>query len=144
MRQLYPDTTDVDRVAAYGRLDQVAGRPAVRLNMIASIDGAASVSGRSGALGGPADKALFAILRSLADVVVGAATMRVEGYGPARLDVAARARRQGWGLAAVPPIAVVTRQCRLAWDSPFFVDAEARPVVITVSSSAAGDRAAAA
>jgi riboflavin biosynthesis pyrimidine reductase len=35
----------------------------------------------------PADKALFAVLRSLADVVlVGAGTMRAEGYGPARLS----------------------------------------------------------
>jgi len=145
MRQLQPEANDVDLVGAYGRLGRLADRPAVRLNMIASVDGAASVSGRSGALGGPADKALFGILRSLADVVlVGAGTMRAEMYGPAVLDSAARARRQGWGIAAVPPIAVVTRACRLDWGSPFFADAEARPMVITVSSSAAADRAAAA
>jgi 5-amino-6-(5-phosphoribosylamino)uracil reductase len=73
-------------------------------------------------------------LRSLADVIlVGAATMRTEGYGPARLDGAAGARRQRSGLAPVPPIAVVTGACRLDWGSPFLTEAEQQPVVITAS-----------
>ena len=77
MRQLFPTPGDVDPVDAYGRLgSSLAGRPGVRLNMIASVDGAASLAGRSGSLGGPADMALFATLRLLADVVlVGAGTM---------------------------------------------------------------------
>ena len=85
MRQLFPTAGDVDPADAYGRLAALGpSRPRVRLNMIASVDGAASLLGRSGALGGPADKALFATLRSLADVVlVGAGTMRAEGYGAA-------------------------------------------------------------
>lgn len=142
MHQLYPELADIDPFDAYGRPARRDGRPSVRLNMIASIDGAAYLSGRSGALGGPADKALFATLRSLADVIlVGAATVRVEGYGPARLDPAARARRQRLGLATTVPIAVVTRSCRLDWTSPFFTAAEARPLVVTASSSNAGDRA---
>lgn len=106
MRRLHPCPADaVDPVAEYGRLAPLAGgRPAVRVNMIASIDGASSAGGLSGALGGPPDKAVFAALRCLADViVVGAATMRAEGYGPARLDGTARARRRGWGLPEVPP-----------------------------------------
>jgi riboflavin biosynthesis pyrimidine reductase len=141
MRQLYPDPGEVDPVDAYGRLSRVGDRPRVRLNMIASVDGAASVAARSGALGGPADKALFATLRSLADVIlVGAATMRTEGYGPARLDETARDRRRQWGLVPVPPIAVVTRACRLDWNLPFFREAEQRPVVITATSAAASDR----
>ena len=145
MRQIYPDPADVDPLDAYGRPGRADGRPSVRLNMIASVDGAAYLGGRSGAMGGPADKALFATLRSLADVIlVGAATMRTESYGPALLDDAARARRQRWGTAPVPPIAVVTRACRLDWTSSFFADAEQRPLVITASSSATSDRDAAA
>src|SRR5580658_1525233 len=107
MRQLFPLPGDVDPVDAYGRLTATnSGRPAVRLNMIASVDGAATVDGRSGQLGGPPDKAVFATLRSLADVVmVGAGTMRAEGYGPARLADDARARRRDSGLPPVPPIA---------------------------------------
>lgn len=142
-RRLHPNPAEaVDPVAEYGRLAPLAaGRPAVRVNMIASIDGASSAGGLSGALSGPPDKAVFAVLRSLADViVVGAATMRAEGYGPARLDCAARARRRGWGLPEVPPIAVLTRACRLDWGSTFFTEAEQRPIVITVAAAAEADR----
>ncbi|HEY2429167.1 MAG TPA: pyrimidine reductase family protein [Acidimicrobiales bacterium] len=142
MRQLLPIPVDIDPVDAYGRLAALRpGRPGVRLNMIASVDGAASVDGRSGALGGPADKAMVATLRTLADVIlVGAGTARAEGYGPARLTPAARALRRDWGTRPVPPIAVVTRSCRLDWDSAFFTEAEERPLVVTTSSAAAGER----
>ena len=142
MRPLVAAPVDVDPVDAYGRLRRRGPRrPGVRLNMISSLDGAASLHGRSGALGGPVDRALFAVLRSLADVIlVGAATMRAEGYGPVRLDEGARSRRGRWGLPAVPPIAVVTRACRLDWAAPFFALAEQRPLVITVGSAAALDR----
>jgi len=145
MRQLFPEATDVDPIDAYGRLPRAGGRPGVRLNMIASVDGAAALAGRSGGLGGPADQELFATLRGLADVIlVGAATMRDEAYGPARLDDAVRDRRRGWGLAPVPPVAVVTRACRLEWDSPFFTELGHRPIVLTTSAAAPADRAKAA
>jgi riboflavin biosynthesis pyrimidine reductase len=142
MRALVPAPGNIDPVDAYGRLGRLGPRrPRVRLNMIASVDGAASLDGRSGTLGGPADKGLFAVLRSLADVIlVGAATVRAEGYGPVRLDEGARSRRRQWGLPAVPPIAVVTRTCRLDWASEFFTEAEQRPLVITVASAGAADR----
>ena len=141
MRQLFPDPGEVDPVDAYGRLGRVGDRPGVRLNMIASVDGAASIAGMSGSLGGPADKSVFAALRSLADVIlVGAATMRTEGYGPARLGDEARNLRRQWGLAPVPPIAVVTRASQLDWGSSFFTEAEQRPIVVTTTSAAAADR----
>jgi riboflavin biosynthesis pyrimidine reductase len=138
MRCLYPRCHDrVDPVAAYGRLGwHPSGRPAVRLNMISSVDGAAVLAGRSGPLGGAADRNLFATLRSLASVIlVGAGTMRVEGYGPVRLGEVARARRVGDGMAPVPPIAVVTRSCQLPWGAPFFTEAESRPVVVTAAGA---------
>lgn len=142
VRRVLPDQADVDPVDAYGRLVRLpSGRPAVRLNMIASVDGAAALEGRSGALGGPADKAVFAVLRSLADVIlVGAGTVRAEKYGPPRLDDAARARRRALVLPEVPEIAVVTRSCHLDWDTPFFTDAERRPVVVTVEGADKDDR----
>jgi riboflavin biosynthesis pyrimidine reductase len=146
MRRLFPTAGDVDPADTYGRLAALGpGRPGMRLNMIASVDGAASLQGRSGALGGPADKALFATLRSLADVVlVGAGTMRAEGYGPGRLSDNALGRRRGWGLPPAPPIAVITRSCRPDWSARFFTEAEQRPLVVTVASAAAADRARAA
>jgi riboflavin biosynthesis pyrimidine reductase len=142
MRALVPPPGTTDPVDAYGRLGRLGPRrPGVRLNMIASVDGAAAIDGRSGALGGPADKGLFAVLRSLADVIlVGAATVRAEGYGPVRLDEGARSRRSRLGLPAVPPIAVITHTCRLDWASVFFTDAEQRPLVVTVASAAATAR----
>ena len=44
----------------------------------------------------------------------------------------------------MPPIAVISRSCRLDWDSSFFRQAEQRPVVVTVASATAADRARAA
>ena len=116
MRQLLPSQIDhVDPACAYADLPRVAHRPAVRLNMIAGIDGATAVGDVSGSLGGPADKQVFGVLRALADVVlVAAGTVRAEHYRPS--DV---------------PIAVVTRTAQLDWQSPFFTLARARPIVLT-------------
>ena len=67
--------------------------------MIATIDGATAVGGLSGGLGGPADQALFTVLRSQADVVlVAAGTVRAEHYGPSQLPVAVISRSLGAGL----------------------------------------------
>ena len=120
MRQLLPTPVDpVDPMAVYGDLPTAAGRPAVRLNMIASVDGATTLAGVSGGLGGPADHALFAVLRSLADVVlVAAGTVRAEHYGPSST-----------------PIAVVSRSLRLDWDARFFTAPIARPIVVTVAQA---------
>lgn len=129
MRQLLPTFVDpVDPVAVYADPPVAAGRPGVRFNMIASVDGATAVDGVAGGLGGEADQKLFALLRRLADVVlVAAGTVRAEGYGPSPV-----------------PIAVVTRSCRLDWDSRFFTAQVARPVVVTVATAPAKARARAA
>ncbi len=74
-----------------GELAALYGRPGppepgghwLRANMVTSLDGAASLDGRSGGLSGAADEQVFAMLRALADVIlVGAGTVRAEGYGP--------------------------------------------------------------
>jgi riboflavin biosynthesis pyrimidine reductase len=142
MRLLYPDARDdVDPASVYGDITAADDRPWVRLNMIASVDGATAVQGLSGGLGGPADHRVFAVLRSLADVIlVAAGTMRAEGYGPVRLPVAVVEARVARGQAPVPAIAVVTRTCRLDWQSPFFAEASVRPVVITSAAADPADR----
>lgn len=146
MRQLFPVPVDpVDPVTVYGDVPRANGRPWVRLNMIASIDGATAVAGRSGGLGGPADRRLYFVLRSLADVVlVGAGTVRAEGYGPASLSSALQDARRQRGQAPVPAIAVVSRSCRLDWQSALFTAATVRPMVVTVSDAPAEHRARAA
>jgi riboflavin biosynthesis pyrimidine reductase len=89
--------------------------------MIASVDGATTLAGVSGGLGGAADHALFVALRSLADVVlVAAGTVRAEGYRPSRV-----------------PVAVVSRSCRLDWEAPFFTAPIVRPIVVTVAGAPA-------
>jgi riboflavin biosynthesis pyrimidine reductase len=136
VRALLPRQAEgVDVVDAYALPDGVRDdRPFVRCNMISSLDGAIAVEGRSGMLGGRADRNVFQVLRSLADViVVGAGTVRAEGYGPARLDPDLRRRREERGQSPLPPIAVVTRSGNLDWSSPFFTEAEARPIVLAAS-----------
>jgi riboflavin biosynthesis pyrimidine reductase len=142
VRQLFPSySDDVDPAAGYGTLPSRSDRPGVRVNMISSVDGATSVGGVSGALGGRADQRLFMVLRSLADVVVvGAGTMRAEGYGPARLSEDLQHARVGRRQPPVPPMAVVTRSCTLDWQAPFFTEATVRPVVLTALSAPASRR----
>jgi riboflavin biosynthesis pyrimidine reductase len=88
-----------------------APQPWIRTNFVATLDGAAhAADGRSGSLGGQADTQVFALLRSLADViVVGAGTARTEGYqpvAPGEVDADLRRRHE---LSPAPPIAVVSR-----------------------------------
>jgi riboflavin biosynthesis pyrimidine reductase len=60
-----------------------AARPFVLLNMIATADGRATIAGRTAPIANRADYELFHALRDRADaVMVGAETVRVEGYGP--------------------------------------------------------------
>jgi riboflavin biosynthesis pyrimidine reductase len=62
----------------------VASRPWLRVNMVSTVDGAATgPDGRSGGINNAADKRVFDTLRRLCDaVVVGAGTARDEGYRP--------------------------------------------------------------
>jgi riboflavin biosynthesis pyrimidine reductase len=104
----------------------------VRGNMIASLDGGATDDGKAGGLAGPGDRAIFALLRQLADViVVGAATVRIENYSGAQLSVTARQARQRRGQAEVPPIAVVTRSGDLDPGARLFTRTEVPPLILT-------------
>lgn len=81
----------------------------LRVNFISSLDGAVEIGGRSGPLGGPADRQAFMAMRAVADaVLVGAGTARAENYGPVRLSDDARSRRTDRGQPSLPPLAVVS------------------------------------
>ncbi|MGH3408045.1 MAG: dihydrofolate reductase family protein, partial [Streptosporangiaceae bacterium] len=151
MRQIYPDadpaTGDDDnllaRCYAYPARDGPQEQPWVRANMVASVDGAAALEGRSGGLGGDADRKLFQVLRSLADVVlVGGGTARAEKYKPARLAAMVPALRAG--RPPTPPIAVVSASLDLDPDSPLVAAAPdwARTIVLTTATAPAARRAA--
>jgi 5-amino-6-(5-phosphoribosylamino)uracil reductase len=111
-----------------------AGGVWLRANFIASLDGGATFGGKSGQLGGPGDRAVFGVLREVADViVVGAGTVRAEGYSGARPTVAQRQRRQARGQSEVPQLAIVTRSGHLDRDMPVFTRTEVPPLVCTCS-----------
>jgi riboflavin biosynthesis pyrimidine reductase len=108
----------------------------VRVNFVASIDGAATDHGLSGGLSGKADKRVFDILRRLCDVVlVGAGTVRAEGYGAMRLDRASVQLRRENGLADHPVFAIVSGTLGLDPESPVFTKAPVRALVVTVGAS---------
>jgi riboflavin-specific deaminase-like protein len=139
VRQLLPVAREVDPLEVFGDLPDAEGRPAVRLSMVASLDGATAVDGRSGGLGGPADRRAYLTMRSLADVVlVAAGTVRAEGYGPPALPPALAEARAARGQGGLPRIAVVTRTCDLPWEAPLFAEPGSRPIVVTVADPPGG------
>jgi riboflavin biosynthesis pyrimidine reductase len=140
VRRLLPPATDaepVDLAEAYALpADHPAGRPFVRSDFVVAVDGAVTLEGRSQGLGGPADRAVFRALRGFADVVlVGAGTVRAEGYGPVRLDDETQAARRGRGQPPIPPVAVVTNTLQLDWRSPLFTEASTPTIVICGGAS---------
>jgi 5-amino-6-(5-phosphoribosylamino)uracil reductase len=113
-------------------------RPWVLVNMVASIDGAIEVDGRSGGLGSPGDKAMFHALRQLPDVIMaGAGTVGAENYGPVQLDAEAQARRVARGQLPIPRLAVVSGRAHLDPASKLFSDPTQRPIVITSATAPA-------
>ncbi|MEO6500406.1 MAG: pyrimidine reductase family protein [Jatrophihabitantaceae bacterium] len=107
-------------------------------HMVAGLDGCAAVQGRVGALSTAPDAALFALMRTLADVVlVGASTVRKEGYGAIRLPPERASSRTDLGLPATPPLAIVSRSLDLDWTSAPFtnVRAESRSIVVTCAAA---------
>jgi len=109
----------------------------LRMNFVSSIDGAATVGGLSAGLSSAADKRVFDILRRLCDVVlVGAGTVRAEGYGAMRVDRTSAEWRRAHGLAEQPVFAIVSGALHLDPGSAVFSAAPVRPVVVTVAASA--------
>jgi riboflavin biosynthesis pyrimidine reductase len=132
MRRLLPwppadDLTEDDLLAAYS---VPPGRDHVRVNFVTSLDGASTIDGRSAGLGSPGDQRIFGLLRALADVVlVGAGTVRTEGYAGALVDDHQRDIRARLGLSPVPRKAIVSHALNLDIGAPVF--AGPRPIVIT-------------
>lgn len=106
--------------------------PGVRVNFVSSVDGAATRDGLSGGLGSAADRRCFELLRRVADVVlVGAGTVRAEGYGPLRVTDASVAWREAHGLPPHPVFAIASGELGLDPDSRIFTEARVRPIVVT-------------
>jgi len=122
------DILDMLFADARGRTD----RPWVILNMVSSIDGATAVGGGASGLNDADDRALFRAMRAVADVVlVGAQTVRAEGYGPIRLDEAMASHRSAAGLEGVPKLVILSRSLDIDRDSRVFSDPAGRPTILT-------------
>lgn len=123
---------DLEALAAW--YDHPAAEPdsgvAVRVNMVSSVDGAAAADGATAAMATPADRAVFRVLRAVADVVlVGAGTARAENYGPASVPHGLRRWRRDRGLPSAPVIVQVTGSGRVHTGRGMFAEAGAAAVV---------------
>jgi len=117
--------------------------PYVMLNMVSTVDGRATIGGRSRALGSPADRDLFHALRGVVDAVMaGAGTVRVERYGRLIPDPIRRRRRLERGLSEEPLACIVSRRLSLPGDIPLLADPAARVVMVTSSEDSLPHRGA--
>jgi riboflavin biosynthesis pyrimidine reductase len=126
--------TDLSELAdRYAMPDQC-----VRANMVLSLDGASAVDGKVRPLSSPEDLALLRLLRALSDVVlVGAGTVRAEGYARFLLDPHLTALRARLGLPGHPALAIVTGSLDLRPEAPVFAEPSVTPLLITTAAAAA-------
>ncbi|WP_344388926.1 pyrimidine reductase family protein [Streptomyces vastus] len=156
MRRLFPVTDetapsggDAERewslaelAAAYAYPEHGPGgrEPWLRANMVSTLDGAAQHDGRSQPISGATDMRIFGTLRGLADVVlVGAETVRQEGYRPARAREDFAALREAAGQGPAPAIAVVSASLELDFTLPLFTSPLV-PTLLLTGAAAAPDR----
>ncbi|MFE1231886.1 pyrimidine reductase family protein [Streptomyces sp. NPDC058745] len=154
MRRLFPVTdmtaTDaagdrewsLDELAdAYAYPDEAERGPGgvwLRANMVSSLDGAGQHEGRSQPLSSESDMRIFGTLRGLADViVVGAETVRAEGYRPARAREVFAERRAAAGQGPAPVIAVVSASLNLDFSLPLFTGPLVPTLVLTGAAAPA-------
>jgi riboflavin-specific deaminase-like protein len=138
LRRLHPEPGSLTPLEAAAALDLAAlapaDRPYVVLNMVATVDGRAAVSGRTAPISSAPDRELFHALRTTVDaVMVGAGTVRAERYGRIVRRPELRAERAGRGLAEDPLAVVVSGSLNLPADLPLLADEHSTVVVVTAS-----------
>lgn len=138
LNALLPTGPPVSAGEAMGGLDLAAAappeRPYVVVNMVATADGRATLEGRTGGMGGPADRALFHELRTQADgVLFGAGTARIERYGRMARGAEDLAKRRAEGVREEPLACVMSGAMTLGPDLPLFRDPASEVLVVTAS-----------
>jgi riboflavin-specific deaminase-like protein len=137
MRRLLPDpgpTTVPDQVRELDLIsDPPADRPYVITNFAVTVDGKATLHGRSGAIGSATDTEMLVCLRTRVDaVMIGAGTMRAERYGR---PVADPGKRERGGPSQDPLLVIVSGRLDIPWDAPVFTDRGARVLLFTSSDA---------
>lgn len=141
--RIHPDraTVDLHELLEGLRLGEraPADRPYLILNMIATADGAATIGGRTRALGGEHDRALFHALREQADAVMaGAGTATIERYGRLVREPDRRRRRANRGLRPEPVACLVSGDLTVSADIPLLQEPESRALILTRDESELG------
>jgi len=89
------------------------------MNFAATVDGRATIAGRSGPIGSETDTEMLVGLRSRFEaVMIGAGTMRVERYGPME-----------------PLLVLVSGRLDLPWDAPVFSEERGGVLIFTASET---------
>jgi riboflavin-specific deaminase-like protein len=138
LRRLMPDCAETTVAAEVDSLDLItrakSDRPYVITNFALTLDGHATIGGRSGPIGTDADTAMLVGLRTRVDaVMIGAGTMRAERYGRVVGDPGKRQRRERNGLPHDPLMVIVSGRLDLPWDAPLFTEGHGRVLIATAS-----------
>jgi riboflavin-specific deaminase-like protein len=146
MRRLFPDPGDTTPAEQARELELIPlaheDRPYTITNFVLSLDGRATLRGRSGPLGSATDTAMLVALRTRVDaVMIGAGTMRAERYGRVIRDPAKRERREREGLPHDPLTVIVSGRLDLPWDAPLFTEGWGRVLICTASETEPPDTA---
>jgi riboflavin-specific deaminase-like protein len=136
--RLLPDVAETTVAEQLAELDlrplAHQARPYVLLNFASTVDGRATIDGRSGPIGSRTDMETLQRLRTRVDaVMIGAGTMRAERYGRMVSDPDLRAYRESTGLAPDPVAALVSNRMDLPWDAGLFTDGGGEVVIFTTS-----------
>lgn len=123
MRRLLPEpgpTSVSEQLEAYRPWEEASEeRPLVGMNFVATVDGRATIEGRSGPIGSEADTQMLVGLRCCFEaVMIGAGTMRAERYGPME-----------------PLMVLVSGRLDLPWDAPLFTDEGGEALIFTASEA---------
>lgn len=139
---LNPDDVGTTNAALERAYPWPEGRAWVRANMVVTVDGRAqSDDGLTEGISSPEDKFVFSYLRASCDaVLVGAGTVRSEGYRPIRPRVEQRDSRAAQGRRAAPVLAIVSGSLDFDLGSEIFTaprsdDGVQRPLVVTSASA---------
>jgi riboflavin-specific deaminase-like protein len=140
VQRLVPDPGDTTVEDQVRTLDLPAlayeHRPYVVTNFVISLDGRATLHGRSGPLGSDTDTQMLMGLRTKVDaVMIGAGTMRAERYGRPVPDPAKRDAREREGLAPDALMVIVSGRLDVPWDAPLFTEGGGRVLIFTASDA---------
>jgi riboflavin-specific deaminase-like protein len=141
VERLLPDpgpTTVAEQYSELGLVELASpDRPYLVTNFALTLDGRATILGRSGPIGSATDTEVLHRLRTQVDaVMVGAGTLRVERYGRVVPDPVLRGHREREeGLAPDPLAVIVTNSLDLPWDAKLFTEGFGKVLIFTSSEA---------